>query len=262
MIQKISIVVLAFVLIATISKAQTVAAPFNGVDCNGTMHDLFTDLDAGKAVALHFYMPNCGSCPPPAQAIQEMANTINASHPGMVKGYAFPFQNSTTCAYSSSWVSTNGLSSIYVPMDSGAYQVAYYGGFGMPTVVLLGGLDHRVMFSTQSFAISDTSIMRDSIMALLSTGLNSFENNIASVQLYPNPAQSKTFVDLTVTKSQKVQIELFDVSGKFIRSVYNNVSLAGSLKREIEVSELPNGVYFLKISAEGVSKNFNFNVNH
>jgi hypothetical protein len=75
--------------------------------------DLFADLDAGKAVILHFFMPSCGSCPPPAQKIQTMANNINAMHPAMVKGLCFPFQNSTTCAYAASWVSSNNLGTLY-----------------------------------------------------------------------------------------------------------------------------------------------------
>ncbi len=88
------------------AHAQT-AMDFEGNDCNGNYHHLFADLDAGKAVLIHYYMPNCGSCPPPAQKIQAMANKINASYPGAVTGYAFPFQNSTTCAYSATWVSSN-----------------------------------------------------------------------------------------------------------------------------------------------------------
>ncbi len=102
---------MAALLLITINnaKAQTSAMQFAGVDCNGNAVDLFADLNAGKAVILHFYMPNCGSCPPPAQKIQAMANKINATHPGMVKGYAFPFQNSTTCTYSSSWVTLNRI---------------------------------------------------------------------------------------------------------------------------------------------------------
>ncbi len=90
---------LALMFVITISKAQT-PMQFSGVDCNGASVDMFADLDAGKAVILFFYMPNCGSCPPPAKKIQAMTNNINVMHPDMVKGYAFPFQNSTTCTYS------------------------------------------------------------------------------------------------------------------------------------------------------------------
>ncbi len=65
---------IALMFVCTISKAQTVIQ-LKGVDCNGNSHDLMADLDAGKAVLLHFFMPSCGSCPPPAQKIQKMATT-------------------------------------------------------------------------------------------------------------------------------------------------------------------------------------------
>jgi hypothetical protein len=43
-------------------------------------------------------MPNCASCPPPAQKIQTMANNILANHPGVITAYAMPFNNTTTCS--------------------------------------------------------------------------------------------------------------------------------------------------------------------
>ena len=90
---------LVFVSIITVAKAQS-AMQIQGLDCYGNAVDMFADLDAGKAVILHFYMPDCGSCPPPAKKIQTMADDIMATYPGMIKAYAFPFQNSTTCEYS------------------------------------------------------------------------------------------------------------------------------------------------------------------
>ena len=162
-----SILFLSTTLIFSKSFAQTTAMQLTGPDCNGNNHDLFADLDAGKAVILHFFMANCGSCPPPAKNIQAMANNILANHPSKITAYAMPFTNATTCAYTSNWCSSNGLS-LYMPYDSGATQVAHYGGFGMPTVVLLGGAgSHRVMFSTLSFSTSDTTTMRDSILRLI-----------------------------------------------------------------------------------------------
>ena len=55
------------------TNAQT-AMQISGLDCYDNSMDMFADLDAGKAVILHFYMPDCGSCPPPATKIQTMAN--------------------------------------------------------------------------------------------------------------------------------------------------------------------------------------------
>lgn len=245
-----------------ISKAQTNAYQFNGLDCNGNTVDLFADLDAGKAVALHFYMPNCSACPPPAQAIQAMADNINATHPGMVKGYAFPFQNSTDCAYSSTWTSSNNLT-MYAPMDSGAYQVAYYGGFGMPTVVLLGGTDHRVMFVTQSFLMSDTTIMRDSILNLLSTtGINETQNLISNVSVFPNPANDKVQLELNVAKNSNLKIEVINALGSEVANVYEGETPPGIFKKEISITEFDNGIYSLRVISEGKIMNYKFSVIH
>ena len=208
-----TVIAVMLLLTASISKAQNTAMQFSGVDCNGSSVDLFADLDAGKAVILHFYMPNCTSCPPPAQKIQAMANNINAMHPGMVKGYAFPFQNSTTCSYSSAWVSSNGLSTLFTAMDSGAAHVAHYGGFGMPTVVVLGGSNHRVMFATLSFSTSDTTAMRDSILAMLgTTGVAELPNTVAAFNVFPNPAKDLITINLVLKENANLMMEVTNLA--------------------------------------------------
>lgn len=245
---KKSILLSVVVLFAiTFTKAQT-AYQFAGMDCNNIPVDLFADLNAGKAVILEFYMPNCGSCPPPAQKIQAMGNKINQTYSGMVKGYAFPYQNSTTCTYSSSWVNSNNLSSFWTPMDSGAYQVAYYGGFGMPTIVLLGGQDHRVMFSTLSFSTSDTTIMRDSILALLgTTGIHDLSNELNAFEVFPNPANESVSVSIDLKNATKVLIDVIDISGKQI-AIISDEELNGKITKQFDTSTLANGSYFIRIN--------------
>ena len=189
MTKKICTIVIAAILILGVNsgKAQMTAMDFSKNDCGGNYHHLFADLDSGKCVLLHFFMPNCGMCPPPAQRLQHMANNVNAAYPGTVVGYAFPFNNTTTCSYASSWTSSNSLP-FYTPMDSGDAQVTNYGGFGMPTVVLLGGRDHRVMYASQSFSTSDTTAIRDSILAnyrsLHTTGINTLPASISSFSVF------------------------------------------------------------------------------
>jgi hypothetical protein len=63
---------IALMFVMTISKAQTTGMQFSGKDCNGNPVDLFADLDAGKIVILHFFMPSCGSCPPPWNDLQQL----------------------------------------------------------------------------------------------------------------------------------------------------------------------------------------------
>ena len=236
--------IVALSLLSLTSFSQTTAMNFSGQDCNGNNVDLFSDLDAGKAVVLFFYMPNCGSCPPPAQKIQTMANNINANNPGRVKAYAFPFQNSTTCSSVQSWVTSNNLS-LYAPMDSGAVQVAYYGGFGMPTVVLLDGVDHGVSFATQDFSTSDTTTMRNLILGSLSISEN--QKDEFNLKVFPNPSTDMLHLSFEVPNSAESFIELVDITGKVILSTTKETYKKGLNTKELNVSKIINGTYFAKI---------------
>ncbi len=251
---KFYFLVIVLTLQITISRAQTTAMNFSKLDCAGNQHNLFADLDEGKVVILHFYMPSCGSCPPPAQQIQTMANRVNSMYPGKVIGYAFPFQNSTPCSYSSTWVSSNSLSTLYTSMDSGATQVSYYGGFGMPTVVVLGGTDHKILFSTLSFSTSDTTIMRDKIIALLSgtSGLKNESNNGNSFSAYPNPASDLLTITFDLISRSNTLIDITDITGKQIVIIVNE-DQSGSVKSQFNTESLPNGIYFIRLQVNGGS---------
>lgn len=243
-------------------NAQQTAMQFSGVDCNNNPVDLFNDLNAGKAVVLFYYMANCGSCPPPAQKIQAMANNVMNTYPGMVKAYAFPYTNSTTCTYSSSWVVNNNLP-LYAPMDSGATQVAYYGGFGMPTVVLVGGTDHRVMWVTQNFTTSDTTIMRDSILNLLNPqGINPLTSPVSKIDVFPNPANDVVNVDVTTSANTAITVDVVNLNGQVVQSVYNGTQAAGTVRRPISTVNLANGSYLIRVTSEGQTSTAPLQVAH
>ncbi|MBI3233206.1 MAG: T9SS type A sorting domain-containing protein [Bacteroidetes bacterium] len=259
--KKLIIYSVALMFVCSISKAQETAMQLSGTDCNGVSHDLFADLDAGKVVLLHFFMPNCSSCPPPALKIQAMANNIMASHPGMIKGYAMPFQNSTTCEYTSSWVSSNGLS-LYAPFDKGATQVAYYGGFGMPTVVLLGGKDHKILFSTLSFSTSDTTIMREKIMEVLtSTGVNELPSSVSSFSVFPNPTADNVSITLELKELTKLFVDITDLAGKQVAVVMDE-SQAGTVTKQFNTASLSDGNYLIRIQVNGKNYTRNLNIIH
>lgn len=252
--KKSILMAIALMFVITISKAQS-PIQFTGVDCNGNSVDLFADLDAGKAVILHFYMPSCGSCPPPAQKIQTMAKNINAIHPGKVKGYAFPFQNSTTCTYSAGWVASNNLGTLFQPMDSGAVHVANYGGFGMPTIVLLGGsgANRKVLFSTLSFSTSDTTTMRDKILSLINGTLNTNDlpSTVSLLNLFPNPASDNVSINFELNEASNVLIDVTDITGKKIITLADEPMQIGKVSKQFSIATLPKGLYLVRVNAAG-----------
>lgn len=235
-----------FVATATRFFGQS-AYQFTGEDCLGNPVDLYADLDAGKAAILIFYMPDCGACPPPAAQIQEMANNVMNDFPDMITGYAFPFLDIYDCASVASWVDDSHVP-FFTPMDSGEYQVAYYGGFGMPTVVLLGGEDHRVMFSTLSYLTSDTTIMKDSILRLfgVETAIEPLLSELAQMSIAPNPVNAQLSIDAVDMPAGEYTLTINNINGEMI---YNTITVSdGKLHEDIDVSALPEGLYILNIS--------------
>ena len=239
------------------------AMDFNATDCNGNPQHLFADLDAGQAVVLFYYMANCGTCPPPAQKIQAMANKINQNCPGMVKGYAYSYQNSTTCSYTASWVTSNNLP-LYVPMaGDGAEQVAFYGGFGMPTVVLLGGPNHDILWSTQNFVTADTTAMRDLILNMnCVAGLSDLNNPQSSLTVYPNPSNDILTLNFSNNNTSDISYSIQDLLGKTVFASNIETLDKGIIERTVNTGSLANGNYLLNVTINGIIETRKISIVH
>lgn len=240
-----SILMLTLLLMSnSFVKAQYTALDFQGVDCNNNQVHLFNDLDNGKFVVLYFYMANCGSCIPKANDIQIMANNINANNPNLVKGYAFPYTNTTTCSYSADWVQYNNLQ-FYAPMDSGTVHVTNYGGFGMPTVVLLGGDNREVLFVTQDYTSADTTTMKNLILG--NSSLTNLDKNNFEVKIFPNPASD--FVNLTFNSNleKEINISISTLDGKLIKAFSKEEINLNNNNLKIPLNQIDNGTYLIQL---------------
>ena len=71
----------------------------------------------------------------------------------------------------------------------------------------------------------------------------------ADFALYPNPAESETFIDLGKLKGETVQLVLFNQFGQKIS--VQTVRKVAVQKERIDISTLQNGVYILQIKAAG-----------
>jgi len=74
---------------------------------------------------------------------------------------------------------------------------------------------------------------------------------VSPVVLYPNPIRDIAFVLIHTEIIGDVLLEIFDAAGKLVQSESANV-LSGSNTIQIDVSSLPQGVYFLKQGVEVV----------
>lgn len=71
--------------------------------------------------------------------------------------------------------------------------------------------------------------------------------------LYPNPASDQVKLSLEIPHKAELEIELIDESGNVIRKLFNG-SVHASKGIEADLSGLPRGVYFIKISSGNFMK--------
>ncbi len=247
--------VLTLLLAAHISQAQTTGMDFNRMDCNGTNRHLFADLDSGKVVILEFFMgPNCNSCMVAASEIEGMKTQLLAAHPGKVMTYAMGYQNSYSCATITNWVTSQSLTAI--PMDSAATQVAYYGGFSMPTIVVLAGTNHNIIYTANpnngGYTPGDTSTMSTNIKNFFNpTGVQNVGSSVSAVNVYPNPAKDVVSLSLNVTEQTDLTVQLVCLSGQVISNIVNEKVKTGVFNTTFSTANIASGIYMIRIVANG-----------
>ncbi|MGM9478663.1 GDSL-type esterase/lipase family protein [Pedobacter sp. GSP4] len=69
-------------------------------------------------------------------------------------------------------------------------------------------------------------------------------------QNYPNPATVQTFIDVVLPESDKINIQIFDLMGRLVKTVVNEYLNTGKHTLEINTSTFVPGIYFFKVSSD------------
>jgi photosystem II stability/assembly factor-like uncharacterized protein len=89
------------------------------------------------------------------------------------------------------------------------------------------------------------------------TGINSISNEVPATfslsQNYPNPFNPTTKINFALPKSGLVTLKVYDVLGKEVATLVNEVKNAGTYNYEFDGSALTSGVYFYKLEGNGFS---------
>lgn len=93
------------------------------------------------------------------------------------------------------------------------------------------------------------------IVDVSAIGINQISSEIPSsiklMQNYPNPFNPSTKINFSLNKSSKVKLEIFDISGKFVKTLVNSSNLnAGTYSVDFNAGELSSGVYYYSLSIE------------
>lgn len=157
-----------------------------------------------------------------------------------------------------SWATSQNILATAV-FDKGSSDVSYYGGMGMPTIVVLGK-GHRVTYKKKGFSTSDTDAIRNSIVDAFNwgTGINDKEIPKASFTVSPNPVQTDINLQVSLSSSQDLIITVSDIFGKEVMSTRFDSLGTGehSLIMPIDRTSISSGIYFVRTNMGGTPVKF------
>lgn len=69
-------------------------------------------------------------------------------------------------------------------------------------------------------------------------------------QNYPNPFNPETIISFTLDKPAKVNLKIYDMLGKEIKTLVNSVIASGEHRIKFDASDIPAGVYFYELKTD------------
>ncbi len=67
----------------------------------------------------------------------------------------------------------------------------------------------------------------------------------APTSIAPNPANERIEISFGLSQSSEVKIALFNLNGREVKSLLNETRNSGGHQLQVDISDLPNGIYFL-----------------
>ncbi|MBI3519426.1 MAG: T9SS type A sorting domain-containing protein [Bacteroidetes bacterium] len=85
----------------------------------------------------------------------------------------------------------------------------------------------------------------------ITTGLNSIsKGNLTLLAAFPNPAANEISINFGLSQSSKVEVEIYDVTGKIVNTIKLENLEAGNHTTKVNTSSLNSGVYMYSVKSD------------
>ena len=78
---------------------------------------------------------------------------------------------------------------------------------------------------------------------------NSYNQRLKEVEVYPNPSSGKINVSIYLVKSENISLNVFDNQGNLVKAITTGNLIEGEQNIKIDLSHLPDGLYFIRLQA-------------
>lgn len=70
---------------------------------------------------------------------------------------------------------------------------------------------------------------------------------------YPNPFNSRTNIEITLEKSDDISLEIYDIAGRMVATLYNGTAGPGKHYFIWDAADMPTGIYFYRFNGKSFS---------
>ena len=232
---------------------------FTVTDTQGNEHNLYEITASGKHVVLDFFFDTC----PPCQATQPIFNEMHETYGcNSADLYVISVNNGTdNNAAVDAFEATYGGSFRHSPaigIEGGCATVdGAFNPVAYPTYCLIGpdnqlkNADIWPIANLQSFvaAFPAGSNIQTAACALVSVNENT---NAAVKGIFPIPAIGPVTVDLALNTTGAVDLDILDALGRVVRTETLGTRAAGNFIHQMDLGELSNGNYIVRLALDGV----------
>ena len=249
---------LLFIVITSPLFSQT-PVNFISTDCSGSSHDLFAELNSGKVIVLCWVMP-CINCVAPSMTTYNVVQSYNTAQPDRVRFYLTDDYGDTPCSSLMSWANANHLTNAKIFSDA-AISMTPYQTTGMPMIVVLGGIAHKVFYIGKN-TVDIPSLQAAIDSALITTDIEERSANIPQLNVQSNPVHARTILKCELSKTTFADIHLLNSEGRQIASLFSGQLSAGLNEIPMDFSLFKTGIYFIRYNDGLRGKTIKINIIH
>lgn len=138
-------------------------------------------------------------------------------------------------------------------------SAAVYSLPGIRNEFITGGPGSSLLISGDFFVNSNSAnvfLINYSVTTGISPIVSSTPDKFSLSQNFPNPFNPVTEIKYDLPFDSKVEIIVFDISGKEVAEIVNTIQTAGNHSVSFNAASLSSGIYFYKIFTAGGNQNF------
>lgn len=140
----------------------------------GREYDLYNQMDSGLVIIHEYVMMSCRPCITAGKGLEKIVGSMRKLYPGRIRYFQTVYEDETNAATMKQWVKDNGFTpdAIFI---KGADEVKFYGGMGMPTILVLGGgKRHKGYYKRLGYSPRDNGVIIKAVRRALGLSVNKF----------------------------------------------------------------------------------------